>query len=59
MTLTEWLTYCEQIIADRAIYDLVVVGQADAIFDNFDTDRDGVVSVDEFIAYYDARHGLP
>ena len=59
VTLTEWLIYCEQIIADRAIYDLVVVGQADAIFDNFDTDRDGVVSVDEFIAYYDARHGLP
>jgi len=54
VTQTEWLTYCEQIIADRAIYDAVVVGQTDAIFETFDTDKDGTVSVDEFIAYYDA-----
>ena len=54
VTLTEWLVYCEQVIADRAIYDVVVVGQTNAIFETFDADKDGAVSVDEFIAYYDA-----
>ena len=54
VTLKEWLVYCEQLIADRAVYDVVVIGQADAIFETFDTDKRGTVSVDEFIAYYDA-----
>lgn len=53
-SLEHWLSFLDSIVSDEKVYQQAIPSLADFVFDVLDGNKDGVVSRDEFAAFYRA-----
>lgn len=54
VSLAQWLSFLDAIVSDEKVYKQAIPSLADFVFDVLDGNKDGVVSLDEFAAFYRA-----
>ncbi len=57
-TLQEWLNFCDKYLVNGSehFFDEYVLKTAEVIFDTFDANHDGYISLDEYIDFFMAYH---
>ena len=53
-SLDHWLSFLDAVVSDEKVYKQAIPTLADFVFDVLDGNKDGVVSRDEFAAFYSA-----
>lgn len=52
VTMSEWLTYWDGVLADDARHQEEIASVTERLFELFDTDEDGLLGADEFCNFY-------